>query len=194
MVRRALLARPERHRKRVNIRGATPARWRSSASPPTRATSSSSNHRWISCIPARAEPVSRRSLILATSGSAGTRRTAAAMVRSMDRNAGARLANHGGLLRRVHISRLIVGTVGGLGGIGAAGSIGLWARRLLRHSTHARDQHPDRVVQLGIGLNGPHAWDDLGRCRSRRHRRQHRNERLADRRLQRGSTAAGSSV
>jgi hypothetical protein len=36
--------------KRVNIRAPRLARWRSSASPPTRATSSSSNRRWSSCI------------------------------------------------------------------------------------------------------------------------------------------------
>jgi ABC-type antimicrobial peptide transport system permease subunit len=67
-------------------------------------------------------PVSRRSLILATSGSRrSTREPLRAMVRSMDPQMpvlGLRTMEDYYAARVIHLSRLIVGTVGGLGAIG----------------------------------------------------------------------------
>ncbi len=109
--------------KRVNIRGTTPrtveivglaadSRYFFIVEPPLE----------FMYFPHAQSPVSRRSLILATSGSASAlAEPLRAMVRSMDPQMpvlGLRTMEDYYASRVIHISRLIVGTVGGLGAIG----------------------------------------------------------------------------
>jgi len=109
--------------KRVNIRGATPrtveivgvaadSRYFFIVEPPLE----------FMYFPHAQSPVSRRSLILATSDSASAlAEPLRAMVRSMDPQMpvlGLRTMENYYASRVIHISRLIVGTVGGLGAIG----------------------------------------------------------------------------
>jgi MacB-like periplasmic core domain/FtsX-like permease family len=109
--------------KRVNIRGATPRT--------VEIVGVAADSRYFFIVepalefmyfPHAQSPVSRRSLILATSGSASAlAEPLRAMVRSMDPQMpvlGLRTMEDYYAARVIHLSRLIVGTVGGLGGIG----------------------------------------------------------------------------
>jgi hypothetical protein len=181
--------------KRVNIRGTTPrtveivgvaadSRYFFIVEPPLE----------FMYFPHAQSPVSRRSLILATSGPASAlAEPLRAMVRSMDPQMpvlGLRTMEDYYASRVIHISRLHRRNRGRprRHRRAARRDRPVWARRVLRHSPHARDRHPDRSgCGSGIGpSNGPQARDDPGGRRDRaRHRRQHRDERFVDRRLQR---------